>query len=304
MRQQRIKKEVVTIDDIAKKDTSDDDYEDDFIELEDLKKTASAVTKSAQKEKPVEAVKEEKREPLVKPLKIIDKLDINDLPGARKKPAEKVTPAEPPVSKPQQQEPAETAVSSEKPITAEKPVEKIPETPAKEETVKKDITVETVQIPDQEPMVAEKKVEIISEPKTEEKAPVVTVEVQDYIKTDVPRMDEPKVIGRIDLGQINSKTRPDRKSREERDVERKLRTQKEKEARRKVRPQTEPEQTVPGTSDTEQFIAKPDVIRAKADRLAGPTIVGKIDLPSDKDKKVSEEDRDKAEKEETSETDS
>ena len=114
LRQQRIKKEIVTLDDISKKEDHEDDFEDDFIELGDLKKTAAAASKPVQKEKPAEPVKEEPREPLVKPLKIIDKIDINDLPGAKKKQPEK-----PPVPHPK----TKTEKHAEVPESAEKPSE-------------------------------------------------------------------------------------------------------------------------------------------------------------------------------------
>lgn len=283
LRQQRSKKEVVTIDDIPKKEETEDDFDDDFIEIQDLKKTAAAASKPTPKEIPAEPVKEEKREPLVKPLKIIDKIDINELPGIKKKPAEKPIPAPP---KPKPVKPTKV----EQPEKEEIPVEKVKEKPEE-----KEITVETPQQPAQEPMVAKEiEKEIIEKPKTEEKAPVVIAEVEDYIKTDVPKVDEPKVIGRIDLGQINSKTRPTKKTREERDKERKLRNQKERDARK--RPEAPRELPVQENGETVQGPIKPDVIRAKADKLAGPTIVGRIDLPSDKDKKVTDEDRDRAKK--------
>jgi translation initiation factor IF-2 len=288
MRQQRIKKEVVTIDDISRKEDSEDDFDDDIIELEELKKTASAVTKTPPKEVPAEPVKEEKREPLVKPLKIIDKIDINDLPGSKKKSVEK---APPPPARTQKPE------TIEKPVPVEEQPSKIEAAePVEEKSGTEEITVETPTKPVQEPMVAEKPEKEIIEPKTEEIAPVVETVVQDYFRTDVPRVDEPKVIGKIDLGQINSKTRPDKKSREERDKERKLRNQKEKEARKKIRTEEEPGQAAAEIPAEGVSPLKPEVIRAKAAKLAGPTIVGRIELPAEKDKKASDEDREKAKK--------
>lgn len=287
--QQRTKKEVVTIDDIPKKEEVEDDFDDDFIEIQDLKKTAAAASKPAPREIAPEPPKEEKREPLVKPLKIIDKIDINDLPGVKKKPVEKPVPA-PPKPKPVKPVKEEMLVKEEIPVKEEIIIEKVKEKPEE-----KSITVEAPQQPAQEPMVAEQiGKEVIEEPKTEEKAPVVITEVQHHIKTDIPKVDEPKVIGRIDLGQINSKTRPAKKTREERDKERKLRNQKERDARKK----TETPRDLPAQQADEpgRTPGKPDVIRAKADKLAGPTIVGRIDLPAEKDKKASDDDRDRAKK--------
>jgi translation initiation factor IF-2 len=283
LRQQRTKKEIVTIDDIPKKEEIEDDFDDDIIEIQDLKKTAAAASKPAPKEIVAEPVKEEKREPLVKPLKIIDKIDINELPGIKKKPAEKPLPPPP---KPKPVKP----VKVEQPVKEEIPIEKVIEKPEE-----KEITIDIPQQPAQLPMVPKEiEKEIIEKPKTQEKAPVVIAEVEDYIKTDIPKVDEPKVIGRIDLGQINSKTRPTKKTREERDKERKLRNQKERDARK--RPEAPRELPAQETGETLQRPIKPDVIRAKADKLAGPTIVGRIDLPADKDKKATDDDRDRAKK--------
>jgi translation initiation factor IF-2 len=283
LRQQRTKKEIVTIDDIPKKEEIEDDFDDDIIEIQDLKKTAAAASKPAPKEIVAEPVKEEKREPLVKPLKIIDKIDINELPGIKKKPAEKPLPPPP---KPKPVKP----VKVEQPVKEEIPIEKVIEKPEE-----KEITIDIPQQPAQLPMVPKEiEKEIIEKPKTQEKAPVVIAEVEDYIKTDIPKVDEPKVIGRIDLGQINSKTRPTKKTREERDKERKLRNQKERDARK--RPEAPRELPAQEIGETLQRPIKPDVIRAKADKLAGPTIVGRIDLPADKDKKATDDDRERAKK--------
>jgi translation initiation factor IF-2 len=279
LRQQRIKKEVVTLDDIPKKDDHDDEFEDDFIELGDLKKTAAAASKPVQKEKPAEPVKEEPREPLVKPLKIIDKIDLNDLPGAKKKQPEK-----PPVTHPK----AKPEKQTEETTVVEKP---------KEQPITEEIPVETPQKSDQLPVTAQIKEEI-TKPEIEEKTPVAEIEIQDYIKTDVPKVDEPKVVGRIDLEQINSKTRPTKKSREEKDKERKLRKNQERESRQVSRPEIpqEPARQEAPTEESRQAPQQPELIRAQVEKLAGPTILGKIILPSDKDKKASDEDRDRIKK--------
>ncbi len=289
LRQQRIKKEVVTIDDIARKEEIEDDFEDDFIEIEDLKKAAAAAGKPSQpKEKPSEPVKEEKREPLIKPLKIIDKIDISEFTAPRKKTTEKeVAPKvkpkiEKPVEKPVQQQVKPEEVITEQPVI----------TPIEETK-----TVEDREIAPPAPMVAkEEKVEEPSKSETVEKAPVVIAEVEDYIKTDIPKVDEPKVIGRIDLGLINERTRPAKKSREEREKERKLRKQQEKEARKISIPEPTAGEVPHEPVETKPQPQKPELIRAKVEKLSGPTIVGKIDLPDERERKVSDDERDRHKK--------
>ncbi len=285
LRQQRTRKEVITLDDISRKEEEDEDFDDDFLGVDELKKTASAATsqKAPEKPKTEEPAKEEPRESLIKPFKIVDKIDINDLPGQKKKPAEKPA-AEKSQPKPA---PAEPPVAEVEP----KPVEK------KEEITKTVVPAET---PSSEPMVAKEKTEQIQEPIKEQTAPVVTEVVQEHIKTDVPKVDEPKVIGKIDLGQLNTKTRPAKKTREEKDNERKLRKFKDRETRTPDRPETEESGSEATTArpETQTRETGSEVIRAKAERLAGPTIVGRIDLPVDKEKKGTngDSDRDRANK--------
>ena len=282
LRQQRIRKEVITLDDIPRKEDEDEDFDDDFLGVDELKRTASAATshKAPEKPKSEEPAKEEVRESLIKPFKIVDKIDINDLPGHKKKPAEK-----PVTEKPQPK--AEPAAAVDEPKPAE----------IKEEITKTVVPAET---PTSEPMVAEEKKEQIQEPKKEQAAPVVTEVVQEHIKTEIPKVDEPKVIGKIDLGQLNTKTRPAKKTREERDTERKLRKTKDREPRASENAETDRTVTesTQAPAETMSRESGPVVIRAKAERLAGPTIVGRIDLPVQKDKKSSNADaeRDRANK--------
>ena len=287
LRQQRTRKESISIDDIGRKDLSEEEYEDDYIELQDLKKTAAAASapeKPAHKEKPAEPEKE--KEPLIKPLKIVDKIDLSDLTGHKKKTHEKEI-------QPKEQIKPEKTAETAAPVT-EKPGKEIP-APAE-----KAPAVEPVQPTPPEPMVAQEIKKEEKLPKTEEKAPVVTDLVQEHIKTDIPKVDEPKVIGKIDLGQLNTKTRPAKKSREEREKERKLRREKDRPARMAEQPEQERPAGIPVQEQvtTREPDKKPELIRAKVDKLAGPTIIGKIDLPSEKEKKsgLSEQERDRNKK--------
>ena len=99
-------------------------------------------------------------------------------------------------------------------------------------------------------------------------------------KVDIPieseELESPKVVGKIDLESMNLRTRPPKKSYKEREVERK---KADDELQKSKRKKVEPEETeIPEAP-------KDDVIRAKADKLSGPTVVGKIDLPAEKDGK-------------------
>jgi translation initiation factor IF-2 len=267
LRQQRPKKEVITLDDIVKDDEGDEDYPDDEIEVSDLKKTAAAAVKPKEKEKKPEVHEEIPREAFFQQYKVIDKMDVNELPGMKKKTQEK--PPEPHITK-----------------APPKLLKKQPETPPVAEEKPEIIIPEEVKVT---PLI-----EIVEEIKPEPEKPaekVADVIPVEHIVTDIPKVDEPKVVGKIDLEQLNTKTRPDKKTREEKEQERKLRLRQEKENRQKTPPPVEkkPEIITP---------EEPELVKIKAEKLVGPTIVGKIELPVEKEKKVAaqESDRDRRKK--------
>jgi translation initiation factor IF-2 len=113
----------------------------------------------------------------------------------------------------------------------------------------------------------------VVEPKKEE--PVARHEEEIFIKPEIKDV-EVKVVGKIDLTTMNQRTRPPKKSREELDRERRSRG---------VVPVKETTESVTGreittegkTKETDQ---QSDVIRAKAGKLSGPMVVGKIALPA------------------------
>ncbi|MBI9068952.1 MAG: translation initiation factor IF-2 [Salinivirgaceae bacterium] len=135
-----------------------------------------------------------------------------------------------------------------------------------------------------EPKPVEEKIEEKSEPKAEEKVQEKTVadetpsenkvvaekEDQAEIKTQFEQLEDVKVVGRIDLGLLNQKTRPARKSKEE----------KAKERNDRVKPKT----AESGSTGEEKKDAGGNFIKRKVNKLTGPTVVGKIELPSKKDK--------------------
>ncbi len=142
--------------------------------------------------------------------------------------------------------------SLNRPKREEKPVQKVEE-PKKEKEIEKPKEVEPVKV--------EKK-----------EKPVIEV-----IETEIPKVEEVKVVGKIDLQNINQRTRPAKKSREEKEKERRERFKQRNEANRNQPQVNAPEK--PGVGRQEQ------VIKARVERLNGPTVVGKIDLPDKRDKK-------------------
>lgn len=186
--------------------------------------------------------------------------------------AEKETPVEEVVEKPKVKvtvldkidldEVNRTKKKAEKPAE-EKPVEEAPvQEKAEEKPVKEEAKKEPVAEVKEEPAPKEEKV--AEAPKTDETS---SKEIE-VTETKVPKVDEVKVVGKIDLSNMNQKTRPAKKSKEEREKERKER-KKQKAAER---------QAQGGSGKKEGG----DVIKAKANKLNGPTVLGKIDLPDKK----------------------
>jgi len=99
----------------------------------------------------------------------------------------------------------------------------------------------------------------------------------DVLTTNVPKVEEVKVVGRIDLDLLNQKTRPAKKSKKQKEEERKDR---EKVRRDSFKPNESEGSAEAAPATTER--TGPTVIKARVEKLNGPTVVGKIELPGDK----------------------
>jgi len=96
----------------------------------------------------------------------------------------------------------------------------------------------------------------------------------ELIRTKIEPVKDVKILGQIDLDKLNTKTRPDKKSKEERARERKeheqqmKRQQAERQQQRQQQQQQQNKPTAP----------KPEHIDTKVEKLQGPKVVDKIDL--------------------------
>lgn len=96
--------------------------------------------------------------------------------------------------------------------------------------------------------------------------------------------DPVKVVGKIDLDSLNQKTRPDKKTRKQRDEEQRLAKQEAK-IKPEVEEATQEQEHVTEDIISEEKIAEekeeqePEVYKSSVKKLSGPTVVGKIDLP-------------------------
>lgn len=247
LKSQRPKKEVLSIED-SKPENNDDRVETKIVVKEIPVKVPEIKIPEPKKEvevKPAEEIPVQKEGP-----KIVGKVDLNAL--LKPKPKKEEKPVEP-----VKVEKQEVKVIIEKP----KPEEKI--------------------VVREKPVIKE---EIISVPeviKPVEEIPIIPKEQEIYvIENDNQKVDEVKVIGKINLADINQRTRPAKKTREEREKERRDRFKQLRETEKK---KAEPVIVVKKADKPEDV-----VIKAKADRLTGPTVVGKIELPGKQDKKPGE----------------
>jgi len=94
-------------------------------------------------------------------------------------------------------------------------------------------------------------------------------------KTDV-KLDQPKVLSKIDLASINTKAKPDKKSKKEVEEE-----EKAKKGKKKTEPVAE---EVAPTVETPVVSTEPkeDFLETKFTKLDGPKILGKVELPVEK----------------------
>jgi translation initiation factor IF-2 len=135
--------------------------------------------------------------------------------------------------------------------------------------------------------VAEPEPEIIVPPQPEPVAETAT----DIVKVEAPEIEGPKVIDKIDLSAIDSSTRPKKAA------PKKAKKEEAKPAQEKPQPKQEvvkiakpTEQTIEAAIDTVTEVTaeqdtEDDVVieNIKADKLEGPKVLGKIDLPLDSD---------------------
>ncbi len=149
------------------------------------------------------------------------------------------------------------------------------EEPVKEEPKAAEVKPEVVkETPAPEAPVASKKEEIKEEPKMQ---PVVEKAEPEMVETEIPKVEEVKVVGKIDLANINQKTRPDKKTREEKERERQERNR---------------QRAAEHSAANQQKEAKPDddnMIRTRVQKLNGPTVLGKIELPQKKESSDSDQ---------------
>ncbi len=138
------------------------------------------------------------------------------------------------------------------------------------------------------PVVEEKKVEeviaapiVIEEPKAAKEEPETE---SGFVKIDAPEIEGPKVLGNIDLSAIDSSTRPKKGAKKQ--VEPKIEVPQPQPEQAKAEPVKEvkiaPIVEKPIVEEPKED-APPVIENIEVEKLSGPKILGKIELPVDND---------------------
>jgi translation initiation factor IF-2 len=168
-------------------------------------------------------------------------------------------------------------------------------TEAKKKKDEEDLSIkkkETAKPKEEVKPVEEKKPEVVAVPE-----PEVPKKETTSIKIDAPEIEAPKVLDKIDLAAIDSSTRPKKSAKKKEEepaapiVEKpaaKKSTKKTEEVVVEVKPEPTPE--IPKVVEDE---APPVIENIQADKLTGPKILGKIELPVDNDTRPKRDTDDK-----------
>jgi translation initiation factor IF-2 len=248
-------KESISLDDVKEPGHkfADDDYDEEEVIIKGHTVIKSEpVIQHEHKPKRVEPKIEAPltSRPELEPVKVVGKIDLNSVHGRKK--SHEAAPQD----------------------------EKVPETPAteREEIPVNERPAATAAVEAAGPVkaVTEEKPKIEPENDRPRQIPEVVSDADDnLVRTDIPKVEEVKVVGRIDLDQINQKTRPDKKTRRQKEEERKARERAKRESA------VAAENKAPeGTANP--VLPAPELIRSNVEKLSGPTVVGKITLPVEK----------------------
>jgi translation initiation factor IF-2 len=140
------------------------------------------------------------------------------------------------------------------------------------------------------------------EPKEEAPAPPPVVVEQpvvaepELVKAEIPELEGPKVINKIDLSTIDSSTRPKKESKKkEEKVEEKEEKKPAKKKGKKEEVIEQPVEAIKQEIIPEEPVeeAPPVIENIKADKLEGPKILGKIELPVENDTRPKHDEKHK-----------
>jgi translation initiation factor IF-2 len=144
---------------------------------------------------------------------------------------------------------------------------------------------------EKKPVKKEEPKEEIPQPVKQEAPPVPEKEI---VKAEAPEIEGPKVLDKIDLSSIDSSTRPKKgaKKKEEEEPAEEIKTEAKKKTTKEEtieQPQAKlPEEQVAATAEEE---GPPVIENIKVEKIEGPKVLGKIDLPVDSDTRPKKEEK-------------
>jgi translation initiation factor IF-2 len=127
--------------------------------------------------------------------------------------------------------------------------------------------------------------------KKDDSAPLATPKEEEVIKPDVPEMEGPKVLKKIDLSTIDSSTRPKKTAKAKKDLSAGAEETKPAKEEKQIKGKAKKGKTEEPKVE-EEIIAKTEPVveehqtlieNIEVEKLTGPKILGKIDLPIDSD---------------------
>jgi translation initiation factor IF-2 len=286
-----VKREIISIDD-RKKPVSEPDYDDEEDDIiirgvsveidEDFKKSIEPPSVKRKEIKEIEEIIEE--------LAVEKPVELDVVPERII-----IVKQDPESVEPEQKEQVEKASEPKPDVIIE---EQAPEETSPPDTVEKPAEEEAPPPPAEIPEVESPKVETAEPVNEKEAQPETREEVTEkppQKKKEEKEAGQLKIVGKIDLDSINERTKPPKKSaeekRKERESKRKPEPRKQEEQPKKAdpnKPAREPAkiEKVPGKEKAilikaEDRIKDDEIYKPKVDRLQGLNILGKIDLPSD-----------------------
>ncbi len=131
-----------------------------------------------------------------------------------------------------------------------------------------------------------------------------TKESSDKAQEEKATEDPIKVVGKVDLDSLNQATRPKKKTKKEkklekekiREAEKEILKKKEVEAIQKQTKEENKEQELEQNTSEKENTKDDNFISTKVEKLSGPTVLGKIELPKEAPKKDSKEEKKKKKK--------
>lgn len=124
-----------------------------------------------------------------------------------------------------------------------------------------------------------------AEPKKEEPKPVVVAEEKqpEVVKAEAPTVEGPKIIDKIDLSAIDSSTKPKKTAKKKTEEAEAPAEEKPKKSAKKKTEEPAEEAPVVTPEPEAPKEEEPQIVRIEAEKLTGPKILGKIELPVDND---------------------